>query len=320
MADLSVEIGGPVNYPRVPMMRTLPPTVGIAANYPGDVNIELDPQVVFVERFDEATVGAMTARWADVRVAGVPDPATASTFDPDVPPGSPAGCRSFGLHRIRDIQGAHLWQRFVPGFDELYVRAYFKWPGTGGVYPQHSGIWIGGENPQGLWPDYGAGVPPTGSDKFIAGMEPASGTTTGRVDTYDYFLGMSGIWGNWLINDPALRITPNTWTCFEQRVHLNDPLTASNGEQQFWINGTSVAHFGLGFPHGTWNYATSTFTVDPNAPGTFEGFRWHTVDELKCSWVAFQNYADGTYAGGNYDQIDYVAHIVVATSYIGPLS
>jgi hypothetical protein len=39
---------------------------GIADRYPGDIGIENDPEVVFVENFEEASVSALAARWEDV--------------------------------------------------------------------------------------------------------------------------------------------------------------------------------------------------------------------------------------------------------------
>src|SRR6185503_15368207 len=39
-------------------------TTGIASRYPGDVAIETDSQVVFVERFDESTLSTLFGRWS----------------------------------------------------------------------------------------------------------------------------------------------------------------------------------------------------------------------------------------------------------------
>ena len=42
-------------------------TTGIAARYPGDVGIENDPAVVFVETFEEPTMNEVFTRWGDVK-------------------------------------------------------------------------------------------------------------------------------------------------------------------------------------------------------------------------------------------------------------
>src|SRR5205085_3157425 len=60
-----------------------PPSGGIAARYPGDVGITADPDVVFVERFDEGTLASLFARWNDVKNGA------AMSFGSDAPAGSP---------------------------------------------------------------------------------------------------------------------------------------------------------------------------------------------------------------------------------------
>src|SRR4030067_1791071 len=55
---------------------------GIADNYPGDVGIENDPDVIFVENFEEASINALGARWEDVVGQGL------MSFSADRPAGS----------------------------------------------------------------------------------------------------------------------------------------------------------------------------------------------------------------------------------------
>jgi hypothetical protein len=43
-----------------------PAANGIAALYPGDVGIENDPDVVFVEKFEENTLADLFNRWTDI--------------------------------------------------------------------------------------------------------------------------------------------------------------------------------------------------------------------------------------------------------------
>src|SRR5689334_16931606 len=62
--------------------RTLPEGEGLAAKYRGDVGIEKDPDVVFVENFEESSLDQMRARWEDVS-----SPQNMS-FSNDLPPGS----------------------------------------------------------------------------------------------------------------------------------------------------------------------------------------------------------------------------------------
>ncbi|HEV8379062.1 MAG TPA: nitrilase-related carbon-nitrogen hydrolase, partial [Tepidisphaeraceae bacterium] len=55
---------------------------GVAAKYPGDRGIDKDPRVVFAEDFEAPTIGALKARWEDVKEPDI------FSFTPDVPEGS----------------------------------------------------------------------------------------------------------------------------------------------------------------------------------------------------------------------------------------
>src|SRR5215469_1141304 len=49
----------------------LPQGYGLAAKYPGDQGIEKDPDVVFVENFEEPSLDAIQQRWEDVSHAEI---------------------------------------------------------------------------------------------------------------------------------------------------------------------------------------------------------------------------------------------------------
>src|SRR5213593_1528580 len=93
---------------------------GIAALYPGDVGIENHPDVIFVERFEEATLTELFIRWTDILNG------PAMSFSPDVPAGSP-GARSLNIPWVGGgvNDGGHLYRQLSPGVaDTLYVRYY----------------------------------------------------------------------------------------------------------------------------------------------------------------------------------------------------
>src|SRR5207248_9739359 len=140
-----------------------PPAGGIAASYRGDVGIESDPNVIFVERFDETSTSSLFGRWTDILNG------PAMSFSTDVPTGSPVThslnipCVGAG---VKD--GGHRYKVLSPGVDDtLYVRYYVKHPTSG--TPHHSGIQVGGYNPPSAWPDPHAGEKPAGNDSFLAG-------------------------------------------------------------------------------------------------------------------------------------------------------
>ncbi len=289
-----------------------PPSGGLAALYPGDVGIEADPNVVFVEKFEESTLSALFSRWTDILNGGT------MSFSTDVPPGSP-GTHSLNIPWVGGgvNDGGHLYKQLSPGVDDtFYVRYYVKYP-TSGQF-SHNGIWMGGYNPPLAWPNPQAGLKPVGNDRFSAAAEENS--LSSRVDHYDYWMNMhrsldGNYWGDLLLNSPNVVGTPGQWMCVEQMVKLNNPVTASNGEHAIWLNGVKVSHLGLGFPNGNWN--GGIFTQDPL--GTpFEGFRWRSDANLNLNYIWLQNYSPSDPAGFSANM--YFDHVVAAKSYIGCLA
>ena len=147
---------------------------GIAALYPGDVGIEANPNVIFVERFDESSLTSLFGRWTDILGGAT------MTLSADVPPGSPVPV-SLNIPWVGGgvSSGGHLYKLLSPGVDDtMYLRYYIKYP-TSGQYV-HQGIWTGGYNPPLAWPNPRAGLKPAGNDSFSAAAEQ-DGTTL-RMD------------------------------------------------------------------------------------------------------------------------------------------
>src|SRR2546425_881203 len=137
-----------------------PPRPGaIATRYHVDVGIETDPDVIFVEQFEDALLTDLFSRRTDILNGA------AMSFSSDVPPSS-TGIRSLTIPWVGGgvSNGGHLYKLLLPGVDDtLYLRYYIKYPTTG-TY-QHSGIWVGGYNPPLVWPTPEAGIKPTGRDR-----------------------------------------------------------------------------------------------------------------------------------------------------------
>ena len=282
----------------------------IAIAYPGDAGIENNPDVVMVERFEDS-LSAVFGRWSDIRNgAGM-------ALVSEVPSGSP-GTRALNIPWVGGVStGGHLYKQLNPGVnDVLYVRYYVKYP-TSGQY-QHTGIWMGGYNPAITWPNPQAGIKPSGSDRFIAAAE--QNTLTQRFDHYNYWMNMrpssDGMyWGNLLLNNAAVQASAGQWTCVEQMVKLNNPVSASNGEHAIWLNDVKVSHLGQGFPNGTWS--GGIFTQNPSG-APFEGFRWRSDANLNLNWIWLQNYASADPAGFTGNML--FDHVVVAKRRIGCLT
>jgi hypothetical protein len=283
---------------------------GIAAGYPRDVGIESDPDVVFVEKFEEATTSELFGRWTDIGMPGL------MSFSTDVPAGS-SGTRSLNATWQGGTQNTTGLYKQLPGVtDTMHVRYYIKYPTTG-LY-RHDGIWMGGYNPSLSFPNPQAGSRPSGSDRFSASAEQSDDHR--RFDDYNYWMNMRAggdgmFWGNNLLNDPTKTVSEGRWVCVEHMVKLNNPVTSFNGEHAIWVDGVKISHLGQGFPNGRWS--GGTFTQDPT--GTpFEGFRWRSTTSLNLNWIWLLVYSPDDPSGFTgtmkYD------HVVVAKSYIGCLA
>jgi len=281
---------------------------GISSKYAGDQGIESDPGVVFVEKFDDAAISTVFSRWQDSVNPG------ALSLSTDRPPGSSSG-RSLEMNGNVVRPGyntSYLYKSFTPEVgDTAYIRYYIKYLNSGPSY-HHAGCHFGGYNPPTPWPQGIAGVKPTGSDHFQVNTEPSANNEFGF---YSYWMGMypdghGDYWGNVFHQPPSLMV--NTWFCVEVMIKLNNPVSASNGELAYWINGTKVLHLGPGFPKVT-RSGGNWWIDDQGSP--FPGFQWRNTLDLKLNFMWIQNdVADRTPPGSL--RID---HIVVARSYIGPL-
>ena len=119
------------------------------------------------------------------------------------------------------------------------------------------------------------------------------------------------------------RVAKGKWTCVEMMVKVNDPVSASNGEQAFWIDGKLhrrggqiTSHIGPGFPRGRWT--GGWWRPDAGAKTAFEGFRWRGAEALKVNYIWAYLYI--TRAPKGHVSKVWFDHIVVARSYIGPLT
>ena len=289
---------------------------GLAAKYLGDAGIEGDPAVIFAEDFEEGSLDAVWKRWESVENKGI------MSLAADVPPGS-SGTHSLLLSHVGGkSNGGNLYRRLLPGYDKLYMRFYVKFDPN--CAPIHHFVHVGGYNPPTPWAQGGAGIRPSGGERFTTGVEPYGDKW--RWDFYSYWMEMRSSpdgksWGHDFINDSALKAERGKWTCVELMMKMNEPVTKSNGEQALWIdgrpwekNGQVISHLGEGFPRGKWIW--DSFHPDPN--GTpFEGFRWRSTPDLKLSFLWLLLYITDAPAG-HISKV-WFDHIVVARAYIGPV-
>ena len=288
----------------------------LAGRYPHDDGIESDPNVLYVEKFDDG-MEKILSRYPDkVNIEGMMP-------DTDIPPGSKKGY-SLKMTSIKGAnEGGHLFRRFSPGFDSVvYVRYYVKYPSTSKGFFHHEGVWFGGYHPATTWPNPRAGLCGLGNERLSISYEPVHQRVDPPImDTYLYWGGMrngagSLCYGNDMVNQgpTAQPVAWNQWICVEVMIKLNSPTSAFNGELKVWHNGIPVGHWGPGFPNGQW-IADSWYNDPSGKP--FEGFQWRTNEALNINWVWFEFYHDNREAPSSAIWFD---HLVMAREYIGPIA
>lgn len=296
----------------------------ISVKYPNDAGIEKDPDVLYVEKFNDG-LNNILGRYDEIVNSG------GMTLDRDIPSGS----REPYSLRITSIpgenMGGHLYKSFRPGFDNtVYLRYYVKHPSIPRGYYGHQGLWFGGYNPVLDFPYPRAGICGLGSSRISIAFENVwrSGPRPG-MDAYIYWGDMKSYdegatcFGNTMITEgrrdyqqapapDAPLCDFDEWMCIEIMIRLNDPVTAYNGELRIWKNGTELGHWGPGFPNGHW--LKDKWYNNPADP-PFEGFRWRTDENLNINWIwiEFWHNSDGPSSHIKF------SNIVMAREYIGPI-
>ncbi len=303
---------------------------GIAARYPGDAGIEADPNVVFVENFNDK-LDSITDRWESVKAK------ECLSLSPDVPAGSLGNTSLLITHTGGQGTGAHLYRRLMPGFDKLHYRFYVKFDID--CVPIHHFFHVGGYNPATAWPQGGAGTRPRGDERFTTGVEPFG--RNWRWDYYSYWMKMRGspprgqCWGNSLIHDPAAQVTKGKWQCLELMMKIND-VGESNGEMALWLDGKRISHLRKGSPKGKWVFDKFLpgqggqgvrWNDDRGGPESlnfaaggdpFEGFQWRSDERLNLNFLWLLCYITKS-PEGHVSKI-WFDDIVVAKEYIGPIA
>ena len=298
----------------------------LANSYQNDVGIQNDPDVLYVEMFDDSMTNILSRYNEKINTAGM-------SPDSDVPPGS-LGPHSLKMTSITGgvNNGGYLFKRFTPGFDSIvYVRYYVKYPSLSFGYFHHEGVWFGGYYPALDYPYPHAGTCGLGSSRLSIAYENVwQEANPPGMDTYLYwgdmhsYDGGNTCFGNTMINEgrtgygnPSASSAPvdvlDQWMCVEMMIKLNNPVTAYNGELKVWQNGLLVGYWGPGFPNGHW--LKDKWYNNPSDP-PFHGFRWRTDANLNINWLWFEFFHDNPQAPSSYIKF---AHLVVAKKYIGPI-
>jgi len=282
----------------------------LSEKYPDDIGIEQDPDVLFVEKFDDG-MSNILARYTDVlNREGM------SLDTQDVPVKGAVALKMTNQGGEND--GGHLFKQFDPGFDStIYIRYYVKYPLSSKGYIHHESVWIGGYHPATPYPSPKAGTCGLGDKRISIAYEPINEE---NMDTYLYWGDMRAgargkCYGNDMVNGhPQAKMKWDEWICVELMIKLNYPATLYNGELKVWQDGVEVGHWGHGFPNGRWD-ADSWFNDPKGQP--FEGFRWRTHEKLNLNYIWIEFYDDTTPPGQSH-HIKF-SNLVISKKYIGPI-
>lgn len=322
---------------------------GLAARYPGDVGIDKDPAVVFNEDFEKPD---LQARWQAVSKLGDDGPLAFDTQVKTV--GRPGTAMRMTATKGKN-EGGSLYKVLKPGYDELFARVYVRFDEKAGGFAHF--VKLGGDKEVKNWWVGRAGTKP--DTWFMTGLEPVGYLThtwpgksyplPGFWSFYTYWPEMHSwqteggesngkpnpYYGNRFATAVPEPIKRGEWICIEWSVKLNSAPDTSDGSQRFWVDGKLVGEWGPGTPEGYWmreNFRIRPDQADKQKP--FGGFRWRSDPAVKINILKLENYVnEGAFKGTEgyaKEHPDYPLdterttvwfdHLVVATTYIGPMA
>lgn len=277
---------------------------GIAAGYPNDANIKSDPRVIFADDFE--SYGSATDLWNNwsnvyqqiyTRIASEPG----NVF-------SGKQSLEFRVPQQSTAIANAVERSLSTPVDTVFVRVYAKFDAAYNASgSEHNGIAITANY---CCP----GVPADGTNKFYVDVENSrdlASANPGFTNSYVYypeqrdlygdhwfpdgtvlpFSSTPGNWGPYFVSRPNFTPQLNRWYCYELMVHANTP-GQRDGRVAIWIDGNLIADF--------------------------LNVRLRDVDTLKINKVELDLYIKDNPAPS--DMLKWYDNVVVATSYIGPMS
>jgi hypothetical protein len=302
---------------------------GIASKYTGDAGIAGDPDVVFTENFESATVSEMLTHWDDYKTAFLPNMELVTN---DVPPGS-SGKKSFRSNGSTDMFKLIQPTDGKPGFERLFFRFYAKITSDPKCELIHHWPFMGGYDPPLKYPLPRAGEVPNDDDvkglntagRFSSAVETSANQWSWDFYTYwpemrpggdgKYYGNSFNTIGGYNTKTP-FPVQRGEWVAVEFMIKLNE-FGKENGEQAFWINGELKSF--IGAPpdpqiRGEFAFGYGNFVQSPNGP-IFPGLKWRTTrPNLMINYIWLENFVDL-----DPDCIVSFDDVVVAKKYIGPL-
>jgi hypothetical protein len=283
---------------------------GIAARYPGDQGIQRDPAVLFADDFHVATVSALGAKWDFLT-----NRSSLSLADASVNRPGRGRCLAMTLPRLRVPRATGVAKVLPQPQDVVFLRWYQKFDGGWLVATQS--VHNGGSLSAQYFPGGPAtpGVPADGKNTFLVGLENenSTGPAPGNLNFHVCWPGQAGpggdhffpsglvlphsehrsgaaTFGKDFVPRPEFVPQMNRWYCYEFMVRANTP-GQNDGRLAMWIDGRLV--------------------------GDFLNLRLRDVATLKIDRIDL-----GLDIAYNMTRPNrkWVADVVAATAYIGPLA
>jgi len=284
------------DFENIAHRNALPQGKGIAATFPGDVDLVSDPRVIFVENFEDANY---SDRWDEVRNDGgeVLKLVRDSEGDP-----------RFGSHSLQVVADLRKntgggMTKWFESSNDLFIRWYVRFDKECD-YVHHFCTVRANKGLQGgdRWSGFGgAGERPRGDARFSTALEPwgnwGKNPPPGKWNFYSYWHEMKPApdgkyWGNSFLPEDQPDIAKGEWICCEMMLRHNTP-GKPDGEQAFWIDGKLRGHW--------------------------QGIHWRTSPTLWANAFTLESYVTDRWTKQPINIVTF-DNVVIAKEYIGPIA
>lgn len=287
----------------------------IAARYPNDKNIGLDPAVILADGFESYNVpdDILGSAWGNNTGMGGPFHRQYMSIDtsPNGHVGGAKGLKFTLPPNTTEIATGLIKRLGTAAPDTLYIRMYQKWDANyhtiGSV---HNGPLLSGGDTTNA---FGHPAPADGTGFFIVQLDANRAGITGETDpgndhAYVYWPRQATMYGDWWYPDgrnsaftrkaalypdfvpmPLHQPKDGIWYCYELMVKCNT-LGKTDGEVKWWVDGKLIARFPNLFLRSIASLKVDTIKITLDSTGH------QTTNTIK--WVD---------------------NVVIAKSYIGPM-
>lgn len=284
---------GSERFPNHAVDSDLPAGAGLAARFVSDTGIAKHAAVIFADNFETGEAGE---RW-DEKSSGKGDPLSL------VPAGDgPVGDRCLRVTATLGVNEGGGMTQWFESAGTVFVRFYTRFDPECD-YVHHFVTLRANKGLRGKdkWSGFGgAGLLPTGDDRFSTALEPwgnwGKSPAPGTWNFYSYWHEMKAapdgkFWGNQFQPEEQKNIVKGQWICAEFMLKHNTP-GKPDGEQAYWIDGKLRGHW--------------------------KGINWRKTESLKANALTLETFITDRWTKQETNVVDF-DNLVIAKEYIGPV-